>query len=51
MTEIEEYSMYNRCRSCGQIISDMELEDNEGLCNYCMTQELIWKEYPFGLDT
>lgn len=48
MTEWEEYSLYKRCKICGQILTDFEIDDNRGLCDFCFNDMATWIEYPFG---
>ena len=50
MTELEEYQLYNRCRKCGQILNDYEIEDNNGLCDFCYNDVNTWKEFPVGCN-
>ena len=48
MTEIDEYEMYIRCRKCGQVLSDEEIDDNDGFCDFCYNDVNTWKEFPVG---
>lgn len=48
MTDLEEYSLYIRCKRCGQILTDLEIEDNNVLCNFCFDDINTWREIPFG---
>ena len=48
MTETDEYMIYRRCKVCGQILTDFEIEDNDGLCDYCKNENMAWIICPFG---
>jgi hypothetical protein len=41
----ENEELYNRCKLCGQILTDIEIEDNEELCDFCYTQGRGYAEY------
>jgi len=44
----EDYTLYQRCKYCGQILTDDEIWDNGGLCDYCFNEVNTWRETPFG---
>ena len=48
MTRIEEYQLYQRCEQCGQILTQWEIDYNNGCCNYCHDNENAWIEFPVG---
>lgn len=50
MTEIEEYQVYARCRQCGQILIDWEINNNGGYCNFCYDDVNTWIEFPVGCN-
>jgi len=50
MTELEEYSMYKRCRVCGQVLTDFEIDNNTSLCDFCCDDVNAWKEFPVGCN-
>jgi len=47
-TKTEEYFLYQRCKNCGQILTEDEIWDNGGLCDYCFNEVNTWRETPFG---
>lgn len=40
--------IYKRCRCCGQVLNQFEIEDNGELCDYCFNDMDTWKQFPFG---
>ena len=49
MEKFENYSMYQRCLKCGQVLTDLEIEDNECYCDTCYEEINSWYEYPVGI--
>jgi len=50
MTEIEDYELYIRCKVCGQILTDWEIDNNNELCNFCYDDVNCWREFPVGCN-
>ena len=50
MTRMEEYQLYERCKKCGQILTDLEIDDNDGFCDFCFNDVNTWIEFPVGCN-
>ena len=40
-----EYQLYHRCKNCGQVLTDLEIDDNDGYCDFCYTQNNGFVDY------
>ena len=49
MSKYDERDLYDRCKSCGQILTDLEIDDNDGYCDFCFIQCKGYSKY-IGYD-